>query len=430
MRLPPEGFNSLEVGFLYKGEADNQDVTSLLIYLANKGYIEIVDRTIDLNSKKINLSEDSKNNATQKIIELQNKINEERRNNPSSEKIKYYENMLDIYQNIDTPIDYKQYGLKPTINKLSNKDDFVIRKIKDYDGTNLNEQWFMEGLFEYGRTEVTNTLLYNNFYETTNNILLNINNKKNKNQIFEKTASCKSKFIILLMILTLITIIAIPTLEYAGVGELGMTLFLCLFYTPFFAVGIFVKMPIPIKIFWLGFTTFHSLAFFSSMPIANAVTTETIYLIGLLIGIACIIGMIICIKLMPKRTQYGNQMLGKIKGFKNFLQTVEKDKLESMVLQNPNYFYDILPYTYVLGVSDKWISKFETISMQAPSWYNSPTGFNTTTFGSFMKTTMASTNRAMSSSPSSSSSSGSSGGGSSGGGSSGGGSGGGGGGSW
>lgn len=38
---PPEGYNSAEVGFLYKGNADDTDVVSLLIYLANKGYIKI-----------------------------------------------------------------------------------------------------------------------------------------------------------------------------------------------------------------------------------------------------------------------------------------------------------------------------------------------------------------------------------------------------
>ena len=40
---PPQGFNSLEIGFLYKGNAGNKDVTSLLIYLANKGYIKITE---------------------------------------------------------------------------------------------------------------------------------------------------------------------------------------------------------------------------------------------------------------------------------------------------------------------------------------------------------------------------------------------------
>jgi hypothetical protein len=65
---PPAGFNSLEVGFLYKGKADNQDVTSLLIFLANKGYLEITNKKIDLYAEKVNLSENSKNSANQKII--------------------------------------------------------------------------------------------------------------------------------------------------------------------------------------------------------------------------------------------------------------------------------------------------------------------------------------------------------------------------
>ena len=75
-------------------------------------------------------------------------------------------------------------------------------------------------------------------------------------------------------------------------------------------------------------------------------------------------------------------------------------------MENSEYFYNILPYAYVLGVSDKWIKKFESISLQAPSWYDSPNTFD-------MRTLSYSDS-----------------GGSSGGGSSGGGSGGGGGGSW
>lgn len=71
---------------------------------------------------------------------------------------------------------------------------------------------------------------------------------------------------------------------------------------------------------------------------------------------------------MPKRTPYGKEMLGKLKGFKNYLETAEKDRLEALVMENPNYFYDILPYTYVLGVSDIWMKKFEEISLEPPIW--------------------------------------------------------------
>lgn len=155
------------------------------------------------------------------------------------------------------------------------------------------------------------------------------------------------------------------------------------------------------------------------------------YLVGYIVGIICVLGMISCLVSFPKRTKYGNEMLGKLKGFKNFLETVEKEKLESLVMKNPNYFYDILPYTYVLGVSDKWIKKFESISLQAPSWYDSSNTFNVSSFGTFMDSTMVTTQSAMSSRPSRSSGGSSRGSGSSsGGGSSGGGSGGGGGSSW
>ena len=431
---PPQGFNSLEVGFLYKGKAENQDVTSLLVYLANKGYLEINNKKIDLNSEKINLNQDSKNSANQKIIELQNKINEERINNPNSKKIKYYENMLDIYKNIDKPVDYQKYGLKSSINKLNRENKFSIRKLKDYDGTNINEQWFMEGLFEYDRTEVTDKMLYNNFYITNNRILNNVNSKQNIDKIFEKSATNKKILIILMIIATYCLITIPPILNY---GQPEMLIFALLFPGIGFSIlfrMLFGKTPIPVKIFslvWgLGF---------GGMPwtlmVLPAITQDISYLIGYVVGIICVLGMILCLVYLPKRTKYGNEMLGKLRGFKNFLETVEKERLEALVMQNPNYFYDVLPYTYVLGVSDKWIKKFESISLQAPSWYDSSNGFDVSSFGTFMNSTMLSAQSAMSSNPSSSSGGsggggGSSGGGSSGGGSSGGGSGGGGGGSW
>ena len=169
---------------------------------------------------------------------------------------------------------------------------------------------------------------------------------------------------------------------------------------------------------------FHSGVFFSTLPISTAVIYDYRYLVAVLYGIFAVIVIGVLFKLLPKRTPYGNEMLGKLRGFKRFLETAEKQKLEQMVMQHPTYFYDILPYTYVLGVSDKWIEKFESISLQAPNWYDGYSSFNASSFGRFMTSTMSSASSSMSSSSSGGS------GGSSGGGSSGGGSGGGGGGSW
>lgn len=73
---------------------------------------------------------------------------------------------------------------------------------------------------------------------------------------------------------------------------------------------------------------------------------------------------------MQKRTQQGNRWLGQILGLKEFIETCEKEKLEMLVKETPSAFFDILPYAYVLGVSEVWANKFEKIAMQCPDWYH------------------------------------------------------------
>lgn len=368
---PPSGMNSLQVGFLYKGNATNEDVVSLLIYLANKGYIKIEE---------------------------------------TEEK-----------------------------SVLGKSHDFKITKLKEYDGADNNERIFLEGLFKKKKytykkslgteindiynASVTSEDLKNKFYITMNKILEKVNSKNNKHTIYEKVSLNKKIFIILLIIISLFSVVTVPTIDYAGVGMIFATVLIIGMYIPFYATVFANGTPLVVRIITFIFLLIHSSAFLYMMPITHAALTEPFYLLSVLIGIASITGMVIMFGLMPKRTPYGNEILGKLKGFKTFLETAEKQRLESLVLENPNYFYDILPYTYVLGVSDKWISKFEKIGLQEPDWYNGRTNFSIKNFGNFMSSTMTSARTSMSSSPSSR-------GGSSGGGSSGGGSGGGGGGSW
>lgn len=66
---------------------------------------------------------------------------------------------------------------------------------------------------------------------------------------------------------------------------------------------------------------------------------------------------------MKRKTEYGEVITARVKGFRHFLVTVEKPKLEALVAENPDYFYNILPYTYAMNISKKWIKKFENIPM-------------------------------------------------------------------
>jgi uncharacterized membrane protein len=67
--------------------------------------------------------------------------------------------------------------------------------------------------------------------------------------------------------------------------------------------------------------------------------------------------------LMKRKTKYGEEVSAKVSGFKNYLEVAEKEQLEMLVKENPNYFFDILPYAYVLDVSSVWCEKFENIPM-------------------------------------------------------------------
>lgn len=68
----------------------------------------------------------------------------------------------------------------------------------------------------------------------------------------------------------------------------------------------------------------------------------------------------------------------------------EKQNLKAYTIADPSYFYKILPYTYVLDVSDMWIKKFETIFLSSPSWYynNTSSKFTASSFGHFVQYTM------------------------------------------
>lgn len=300
------------------------------------------------------------------------------------------------------------------------KNDVSITKLKEYDGSNVSEKLLFEGLF--GTTEndlqtklskVTFADLYDKFYVTLAAIINHLNSKENKNAIFDKVASRKSIAILVMFIVSLIIAIGIPLFECAGIKYLGFAVFLVLFFMPFYAFlssAVFIVIPMSLTVLF-------------SFIMSTGFLNDYILLIGFLIGIVCSILTFICFKIMPKRTPYGSKMLGKIRGFKNFLKNVEKVQLEKLVSQNPSYFFNILPFTYVLGVSNEWIQKFEAIDFYTTEFND----YDVVSYGNFMNSTVYSFSQAQ---LPNASSSGDSGGGSSSGGSSGGGSGGGGGGSW
>lgn len=111
--------------------------------------------------------------------------------------------------------------------------------------------------------------------------------------------------------------------------------------------------------------------------------------------------------LCKRKSEYYASLMNEITGFKEFLETAEKDRLEAMLEENPQYYYDILPYANVLGVSKKWEDKFASIkNVPPPSYYNSPTLFDIVIFNAWIHSSTKRFTAAMTSRPSNSSRSG------------------------
>ena len=420
---PPENMNSLEVGFYYKGYITNKDITSLIIYLANKGYIEIQNKTHTDNYK---ISEESKTKAVAKIKELEEQIKKEIKTNPNSKKLTILRNTLDVYKNIDKPIEYSNDDID---------EDYKIVKLKDYDGNNNIEELFFKGLFStkhkyYCLDETNEKILEDSISDTTNIIKGKMNSEKNISSFTKNRwlLKLKKSFILFLNIINLISlpfaciVTNLVHLDevYLLLGYLFINMILISFpywtfdkeFDKYDIIITIIPMFIFIEICIFGM-------FYAYLPL---------FILGSIINIINIINFYLYTKIEYQRNDKGLEILGKINGFKKYLETVEKEKIKSMIQENPNYFYDILPYAYVLGISNEVMNKFKFIIKDNPTWYHSSASFD-----QFMSSSISNINNSMnnlSSYDSGSSSSGSSSSSSSGGGSSGGGSGGGGGGSW
>lgn len=100
------------------------------------------------------------------------------------------------------------------------------------------------------------------------------------------------------------------------------------------------------------------LGFLSVLPLY----TRIIYFVPLMV----------CIGFMGLADEYSDkwrETIGKIYGFKHNLEIVEADKLKKLVDNDPEYFYNILPYAYAFGITKKFIKKFENITIPYNDYY-------------------------------------------------------------
>jgi len=267
---------------------------------------------------------------------------------------------------------------------IEQKKGLELFKQKDLPpNSNEFEKYMFEQLF-YNRESVSVDELKENFYttiETTEKMILDLYSAKDK-QLYDPKSLALRRFTsftaALLIFFTVFYTVYIntSTLMTPALFAFGGTLLVML---PFTNLTRILEQ-------WNGLKGLNRVSKLIVNIILSALVlcaymvymySQNLAVVGIVVALASAFIVVMSI-LMRKRTTGGNEVLGKLLGFKNFLEMAEKPKLEKLVEENPSYFYDVIPYAYVLGVSEKWAKKFDSIAMRPPEWYSGNSGMSFT----------------------------------------------------
>lgn len=297
---PPEGMNSADVGYIIDGETDNRDVVSLLIFWADRGFIEIHQP-------------DEKNMAFKKLKDLPQDAND-------YEKI-LFGKMFVLSDSID--IRDMRYEFAGTVNSAKKRirEKYNTAQNRVYTKKSVAFRYLATVLAAVPVAAVAVTAVYLESMEIFTAVMMGVvfvGLVGWLGALLISDSVCRRK----------------SDKKSARIGKLvggililaGVTAFSCLLFSTY-------------------------LGWWVVLPAAAALV------MALLSG------------LMPRRTEQGAQWAGRILGLKRFIETAEADRIKMMVRDDPASFYHILPYAYVLGVTDEWAKRFESIALEPPRWY-------------------------------------------------------------
>ena len=303
---PPKGMSSAEVGTVFDNETGYDDLASLVPWMASKGYIHIVENT-DENGAKI-------------------------------------------------------------------KDDLTLVKAKELpENAPEYQKTFMKAVFGIKETVRLKSLslTFNESY----NLRRQIENifTGERELLFKNDKAIWSWILMLLCML----------------GAASTCNLTCGFSATFFFMELLTMVGV---LFWMGRRRIKKSLEYRRYSIFKSILSVIKWTLGLLFAICVNVNSlddgflaipfeyIVCgsvvaalvtyfLRYAVVNTQYRARVMGELNGLRDFIKTAELPRLKMLVDENPQYFYDVLPYAMVFGLTDKWVKLFESIEMENPEWY-------------------------------------------------------------
>ena len=312
---PPDGMTPAEVGYVIDGVVDNRDITSLIFYWADKGYLDVTEsgknEFLFIKKKEPNTSNHFETYMFSRLF---------------------------------------SYGKDGWVSTNDLKQEFYedIPIIK----TQIKEK------FEKG------TRLFTKESKVWSGVLHILSVVPSLILLFVIMGGLPSFEVLIPAVFMIVGIlfsggVAIQTMKKWNIYTRGGKTARIILFTLFIVI-----MTIAFFVFAFAMEEEFSMYYHSSgFIIAEALRTALATFIMFAFSAATI-----------KRTEYGHSKLEHLLGLKNFINEAEMDKLKQMIDSNPEYFYNILPYAIVLGLEKKWAGKMDGITMPPPEYYRTASG--------------------------------------------------------
>ena len=315
---PPKGFSPLMVGYVSDSTVDDKDIISMLFYWADEGLLSIEEKK----------------------------------------------------------------GNKYSFTKLKDIEAYAIESGKQIPSLEVK---LFNGFFkkcDVGDKIEFKDLEKNKFYETIMETKTSTRNYfKGSKALQDQTSRKKAALVRLLAILPMVTLtLSVALYEivdtFSALIHLGLGLSLFFINTASFdslfktwhlhksnVLRVIVRFIVPVL-------AVFALSFFEEDLNGYFDITQTILSVGACTLIA-FFGAI-----TDRRTEYGDEVLEEILGYREFIDKVEIDQLKMMIDSDPDFYYKVLGYAVVLGLEDKWAKKFKDIPLQQPEWLTGATALD------------------------------------------------------
>lgn len=251
------------------------------------------------------------------------------------------------------------------------KDRFDIIKIKDYNGNQYRKKIF-DALFSKGDviTEKNIKKVGQNIVTAVTEGVEIMQNSKFDKEVYDQSGL---KYVWKILGITIIPLIILFLGAVSFVGSIGLTFkiistiailvsifmsVMCLKQTSRTTTVIGVVIQLIIIIIMLVYAGVEA-------KFISGLGSGVYYIVS-----AILLSLQVLISFwMEKKTQKGMMYEAQVNGFVKYIKTAREEELKEMVMEHPTMFFDILPYTYIFGISKLWINKFSNIEIEKPEWY-------------------------------------------------------------